>query len=87
MTSNSSKALPYMTLIILVATLGVETYLQTDIDLETYLPFLMAIGLGGAGLKAVREETKAKKMLPQEIKTIIEEKYNEMKSKGMGNSA
>ena len=71
MASNSSKALPFVTLIIVVLALGYEAYSGTDVDLEAFLPLLMATGLGGAGLAAVKHAANAKKALPQSIKNQV----------------
>ena len=79
MSSKSSKILPYLILVILVATLSAETYLDTDIDLETYMPFLMAIGLGGAGLSVVKSAANAKKIMPEQIKESIKVEIDKLR--------
>ncbi len=80
MASNSSKALPYVVLTIVALSLVGEVFLETTIDLEAYLPLLIAIGLGGAGLSAVKKASEARKQIPKNIEDIIKKKIEELRS-------
>ena len=84
MVSKSSKPLPYIVLFIVIAALGYEAYSGTSVDIEAYIPLLIAMGIGGAGLEAVRSAAKAKKAIPSEvesrIKTELKQKIDEIKS-------
>lgn len=80
MTSASSKALPYIAALIIVGSLWAEVHYGAPIDLETAMPFLIAIGLGGAGLKAVERASNARKLLPSELEKIIKERINEVEA-------
>lgn len=77
MTSASSKALPYIAALIVVGSLWAEVHYGVPIDLETAIPFLIAIGLGGAGLKAVERASNARKQLPSDLEKVIKERINE----------
>jgi len=80
MASNSSKAIPYVILAIVALSLVGEVYLDTTIDLESYLPLLVAMGLGGAGLSAVKKASEARKQLPKNIEDIVKAKIEEIKN-------
>ena len=71
MASKSSKALPYLVLAVVVLSLVGEVALDTEIDLESYIPLLMALGLGGAGLSAVKKASEARKQLPAELESYL----------------
>lgn len=77
MTSKSSKALPYLAALILIGSLWAEVHYGVSIDLQTAMPFLMAIGLGGAGLKAMERASNARKQLPSDLEKLIKECINE----------
>ena len=84
MASNSSKALPYLVLSIVALSLVGEVVLETEIDLESYLPLLVAMGLGGAGLSAVKKASEARKQLPVELESYLKssiQKFYPRKSK------
>ena len=80
-TSKSSKTLPFIVLGILAVTLLAESYYDTDIDLESYLPLLVAIGIGGAAKSAIQKAAKAKNELNQEIKDAIKTEVQNLKPK------
>ncbi len=80
-TSKSSKTLPFIVLGILAVTLLAESYYDTDIDLESYLPLLVAIGIGGAAKSAIQKAAKAKNKLNQEIKDAIKTEVQNLKPK------
>ena len=73
MASNSSKALPYLVLLIVFFSLVVEVRYDVDVDLAQILPFLIAIGVTGGAIKAVKEASKIKKILPDDLKKTIQE--------------
>ena len=77
MASNSSKALPYLAMLIVFLALVIEVHYGIDVDLEQALPFLMAIGVTGGVIKAVKEASKIKKMLPNEFEHTIKEQIYE----------
>jgi len=60
MTAKSSRALPFIVLAIVVLTLVAEEVYDTDIDLESYLPLLVAIGIGGAAKSAITKAAQVK---------------------------
>ena len=77
MTSNSSRTLPFIVLSIVVVTLVIEEVYDTNIDLESYLPLLIAIGIGGAAKSAITKAAQAKNeieklKLVEEIKELLE---------------
>lgn len=77
MTSNSSKALPFLVLLIVIGSMWIEVQYNVLIDLQSMMPVLVAIGLGGAGLKAVERASNARKQLPSDIEKLIQERINE----------
>ena len=72
MASNSSKALPFLVLIIAVGALGYEAYSGEALDLDAYVPILTAIGIGGAAKSAITKAAAVKKIMPAEIKAELE---------------
>ena len=77
-TSKSSKTLPFIVLGILVATLLAESYYETEIDLEAYLPLLVAIGVGGAAKSAIQKAAKAKNAMTDDMKKIVKEEVQKV---------
>jgi hypothetical protein len=63
--------------LIIIGSLWVEVHYGVPVDLETVMPFLIAIGLGGAGLKAVERAAQARKQLPSDLEKLIKERINE----------
>lgn len=60
MTAKSSRTLPFIVLGILACTLIAEQVYMIEIDLESYLPLLVAIGIGGAAKSAITRAATAK---------------------------
>ena len=81
MTSVSSKALPYLALVIVALSLFGEAWYDIEIDLETALPFLIALGVTGGALKAGERASKARASLPSPIKEIIDAELKKIKEK------
>lgn len=77
MTSKSSRALPYFAMLIVFLALVVEVHYAVDVDLEQVLPFLIAIGVTGGAIKAVKEASRFKKSLPDEFKNNLKEQIYE----------
>lgn len=76
MTAKSSRILPFIVLGIVIVTLAAEEVYDTQIDLESYLPLLVAIGIGGAAKSAITKAAVAKSevdklKLVDEIKTQL----------------
>lgn len=76
MTAKSSRTIPFIVLGIVVATLIVEEVYDRDIDLEAYLPLLVALGIAGAAKSAITKAAVAKSELDKlklvdEIKTQL----------------
>ena len=79
MTSTSSKFLPFFATLIVLGALATEAFYGVDVNLETAIPFLMAIGLGGAGLKAVERAAQARKEIPKDIQDLIKSEIAKIK--------
>lgn len=79
-TSKSSKTLPFIVLGILAVTLLAESFYDVEIDLEAYLPLLVAIGIGGAAKSAIQKAAKAKNELNQEMKDTIKAEVKKLQS-------
>lgn len=76
MASKSSKSLPFLVLAIVITTLFAESYFEIEIDLESFLPVLIPLGVTGAGLAAVKAAAEAKKQIPKEILEGINNKID-----------
>lgn len=61
-----TKLIPLYVIILVAITLGVEYYCNCNIDLESYVPMLTALGLGGIPLKVVRDAIAARKAIDTE---------------------
>lgn len=79
MTSKSSKSLPFLVLAIVIGSLFAESYFSIDIDLETFMPLLIPLGVTGAGLAAVKAAATARKQIPADIEALIKSKIEELK--------
>lgn len=66
MTSNTTKAIPLLVILLVAGVLSVETVCECAIDLEAYLPLLTAMGLGGIPLTVARNAIEAKKSIDVE---------------------
>lgn len=64
--SNSSKSIPFVVIALVAFTLMGEYFCECTIDLETYLPLLISLGLAGVPLKVVRDAISAKKAIDTE---------------------
>lgn len=71
MTSNSSKSIPFLVLGIVALMMLAEVYYGVDIDLETLLPFFIALGITGGAKSAIEKASQARKAIPEEIKLLI----------------
>ena len=76
MTAKSSRIIPFVVLGIVVATLIAEEALEMKIDLESYLPLLVPLGVAGAAKSAITKAAVAKSELDKlklvdEIKTQL----------------
>ena len=79
MTKASSRALPYFSLAILVVILFLEAFWDKQIDLETYMPLLIALGVTGAAKSAVERAAKAKSAMPEELSGAIKSEIGKIK--------
>ena len=79
MASKTSKTIPFLVLALTFGTIFAEAYFETAIDLETYLPLLIPMGLGGAGITAIKEAVKAKSAMPEQLKEIIRSEVAKLK--------
>ena len=61
--SRTTKGIPTGVLLIVVGCLAWETYSGQDVDLETYLPLLIPMGLGGLAKHAL--DAKAGRLAPR----------------------
>ena len=85
MTAKSSRTLPFIVLGIVVVTLVAEEVLDTKIDLESYLPLLIAIGIGGAAKSAITKAAAVKTEV-EKVKLVetIKEHVGEVKKEHVG---
>ena len=78
MTSVSSRALPFIVMAILAGTIGLEAAYDIDIDLESYLPLLVAVGIGGAAKSAITKAAQARSTIPSNIEDKIKEEIRKI---------
>jgi len=64
--NTTLKLMPIYVLLMVTATIGIEIYCECNVDLESYLPLLTAIGLGGIPLSIVKKSIEAKKEIDME---------------------
>ena len=66
MTSLTTKAIPFLVILLVAGTLAVETSCECEIDLESYMPLLTAMGLAGVPYTVVKRAIDAKKAIDTE---------------------
>jgi len=82
MTAKSSRLLPFIVLGILVGTLITEQAFDIKINLQDYLPLLVAIGIGGAAKSAITRAAQAKAEVDKlKIVETIKEQLEKEKQK------
>ena len=82
MTAKSSRLLPFIVLGILVGTLITEQVYNIEINLQDYLPLLVAIGIGGAAKSAITRAAQAKAEVDKlKIVETIKEQLEKEKQK------
>lgn len=82
MTQKSSRTLPFFVLAIVSLVILFEGYSGVRIDLEAYMPVLVAIGVGGAAKSAIERAAKAQKEFPKEDMELIKKALESLKTKG-----
>ena len=82
MASNSSKALPFLVILIVSLAMVAEVYYQVDIDLETLLPFFIAIGITGGAKAAIQKAAEARKSFPKPIEDLVKRELEKIIEKG-----
>jgi hypothetical protein len=73
MASKSSKALPYIAVFAVIGLGLIEALFDVNIPLEEMTPVLVTVGIGGAGLAAVKAVSIGKKIATPEIKKLLED--------------
>ncbi len=81
MASKASKAIPYVVLVIVIGTLGYEAYTGDTLDLETYLPILIAMGVGGVPLAAIKKAVEVRKSIPTTMQDQIRDEIRKQVGK------
>ena len=81
MTSKTSKSIPLIVLIATFSLIAIEGYLGLDFGLESFMPLLMAMGLGGGAIKVAKEVTAMKKSIPVETQTAIRAEVSKIMKK------
>ena len=66
MSSLTTKAIPFLVILLVSGTLAFETACECDIDLESYLPLMIAMGLSGIPYTLVKKSIEAKKAINTE---------------------
>ena len=80
MTAKSSRTIPFIVLGIVVVTLVAEEAFNMKINLEDYLPLLVALGIGGAAKSAIVKAAGAKSELDKlKIYDNVKKKLKEEK--------
>ena len=82
MASNSSKTLPFLVLSIVIVTLFAESYYEIEIDLESLIPVLIPIGIGGVAISSIKKAAEARKSLPKPIEDLIQKEIAKIIEKG-----
>ena len=69
--AKKNHSLPFIVLALAVGMVAYEGYAEVEIDVETIMPLLVAVGLGGAVKKTVEKAFAAKASLPSSVKEQI----------------
>ena len=74
--AKKNHSLPFIVIALAVGMVAYEGYTDTELDVETLMPLLIAVGLGGAVKKTVEKAFAAKAALPQAAKEGIRAETN-----------
>lgn len=66
MSSKTTKTIPFLVILLVAGVLAGENACDCNIDLESYMPLLTAMGLGGIPLTIVKRAIDAKKAIDTE---------------------
>lgn len=69
--AKKNHSLPFIVLALAVGMVAYEGYTDTELDVETLMPLLIAVGVGGAVKKTVEKAFAAKASLPSSVKEQI----------------
>ena len=69
--AKKNHSLPFIVIALAVGMVAYEGYTDTELDVETIMPLLIAVGLGGAVKKTVEKAFAAKASLPSSVKEQI----------------
>ena len=74
MTSLTTKSIPFLVILLVAGTLAGEYACGCAIDLETYMPLLVAMGIGGIPLTIIKKSIEAKKAIDiEKFKNAVKE--------------
>ncbi len=68
---QKNHSLPFIVLALAVGMVAYEGYADVEIDVETIMPLLVAVGIGGAAKKTIEKAFAAKASLPQFVKDQV----------------
>ena len=77
---KKNHSLPFIVIAVAVGMVAYEGYAGVEIDVETVMPLLVAIGLGGAAKKTVEKVFATKDSLPAFVKEQIEAEVKKVTS-------
>lgn len=78
MASKSSKAIPFFVLFIVGGIILMEAVSGVKIDLEAYMPVLVALGLGGAAKSTITRVVEARKNVSPDVEAQIKKEVDKI---------
>ena len=80
---KKNHSLPFIVIAVAVIMVAYEGHTGVEIDVETIMPLLVAIGIGGAAKKAVEKAFATKDALPESFKNAIKAEVEKINPKGI----
>jgi len=74
----TTKLMPIIVLAIVIISLVAETAYNIEINLDEYMPILVALGVAGAAKVAIERAGQVKTKMPQNIKNLIDHETKEV---------
>ena len=78
---KKNHSLPFIVIAVAVIMVVCEGIFPIELDIQTIMPLLVAIGIGGAAKKAVEKAFAAKDALPESFKNAVKAEVEKLSSK------
>ena len=78
---KKNHSLPFIVIAVAVIMVAYEGIEEVELDIETIMPLLVAIGIGGAAKKAVEKAFATKDALPESFKNAVKAEVEKLTPK------